>query len=218
VPTANSGYFLALTDLGRSGARPRIIATRTHDRLETAGIAPQHTAEYRAYPSHGACGLGGAEYLTNYEMVSAASHRMMEVLRDSAANRTLDQMADRPSRLVRAWLVQILVIFVCIGGCTTLPRLPAAPANSTQLAKISSISGARHWPDIDIAPMLRTGNESVQREMLALKKPVNQLPVAYYLAIPGGGDSEAFGAGLLVGWTASGTRPEFKVVTGIPTC
>lgn len=38
-----------------------------------------------------------------------------------------------------------------------------------------------------------------------------------YLAISGGGADGAFGAGLLAGWTALGTRPEFTVVTGIST-
>ena len=44
-----------------------------------------------------------------------------------------------------------------------------------------------------------------------------ELPPAYFLAISGGGDNGAYGAGFLNGWTASGTRPEFKVVTGIST-
>ena len=38
-----------------------------------------------------------------------------------------------------------------------------------------------------------------------------------YLAISGGGSNGAFGAGLLDGWTASGTRPEFAIVTGVST-
>jgi hypothetical protein len=37
------------------------------------------------------------------------------------------------------------------------------------------------------------------------------------LAISGGGPDGAFGAGLLCGWTQSGTRPPFKLVTGIST-
>ena len=44
-----------------------------------------------------------------------------------------------------------------------------------------------------------------------------ELPPAYFLAISGGGDNGAYGAGFLNGWTASGTRPEFKVVTGVST-
>jgi hypothetical protein len=39
----------------------------------------------------------------------------------------------------------------------------------------------------------------------------------HYLAISGGGAKGAFGAGLFSGWTASGTRPEFTMVTGIST-
>ena len=35
--------------------------------------------------------------------------------------------------------------------------------------------------------------------------------------ISGGGDDGAFGAGLLVGWSARGDRPQFDVVTGVST-
>ena len=38
-----------------------------------------------------------------------------------------------------------------------------------------------------------------------------------FLAVSGGGSDGAFGAGVLSGWTATGTRPEFTVVTGIST-
>jgi predicted acylesterase/phospholipase RssA len=36
-----------------------------------------------------------------------------------------------------------------------------------------------------------------------------------YLAISGGGENGAFAAGLLLGWTDAGNRPEFSVVTGV---
>jgi hypothetical protein len=39
----------------------------------------------------------------------------------------------------------------------------------------------------------------------------------HYLAISGGGANGAYGAGLLVGWSQMGTRPEFTMVTGIST-
>jgi predicted patatin/cPLA2 family phospholipase len=41
------------------------------------------------------------------------------------------------------------------------------------------------------------------------------LPPVSYLAVSGGGDNGAFGAGLMNGWTETGTRPEFKMVTGV---
>lgn len=37
------------------------------------------------------------------------------------------------------------------------------------------------------------------------------------LALSGGGANGAYGAGVLVGWTESGARPEFSVVTGVST-
>lgn len=37
------------------------------------------------------------------------------------------------------------------------------------------------------------------------------------LALSGGGANGAFGAGIVVGWTQTGTRPEFDIVTGIST-
>jgi hypothetical protein len=43
------------------------------------------------------------------------------------------------------------------------------------------------------------------------------VPPARFLAISGGGENGAYGAGLLVGWTATGTRPTFKLVTGVST-
>ena len=40
-------------------------------------------------------------------------------------------------------------------------------------------------------------------------------PISNLLAISGGADDGAFGAGLLVGWSEHGNRPEFDLVTGI---
>jgi predicted acylesterase/phospholipase RssA len=40
-------------------------------------------------------------------------------------------------------------------------------------------------------------------------------PVVEILALSGGGNEGAFGAGLLAGWTARGNRPQFEVVTGV---
>jgi predicted acylesterase/phospholipase RssA len=42
-------------------------------------------------------------------------------------------------------------------------------------------------------------------------------PLVTSLSVSGGGSDGAFGAGLLVGWTASGKRPEFDIVTGVST-
>jgi predicted acylesterase/phospholipase RssA len=43
------------------------------------------------------------------------------------------------------------------------------------------------------------------------------LPELQLLSISGGGENGAFGAGLLCGWSAQGTRPVFELVTGVST-
>lgn len=57
-----------------------------------------------------------------------------------------------------------------------------------------------------------------QRERTARGLPANApLPTATLLSVSGGGENGAFGAGLLCGWSETGTRPEFNLVTGVST-
>src|SRR3974377_2086424 len=56
-----------------------------------------------------------------------------------------------------------------------------------------------------------------EKAYLATQGHTGPLPPAAFLAISGGGDNGAFAAGFLNGWTQTGTRPPFKLVTGIST-
>ena len=56
-----------------------------------------------------------------------------------------------------------------------------------------------------------------RRGLRARATPSRSLPPANYLAVSGGSDNGAFAAGLLVGWSDSGTGPSSKLVTGIST-
>lgn len=49
------------------------------------------------------------------------------------------------------------------------------------------------------------------------RRPAVLPPVRNVLVLSGGGAYGAYSAGVLVGWTESGTRPQFDVVTGIST-
>lgn len=103
-------------------------------------------------------------------------------------------------------------------ACSTPSRLPPEPSESTTKVSILDIPNVRFFPDEQIAELVEEGLASVQREMKALGvKSPSELPEANFLAISGGGDDGAFGAGLLKGWTESGTRPAFKMVTGVST-
>jgi predicted acylesterase/phospholipase RssA len=103
-------------------------------------------------------------------------------------------------------------------ACSAPKRLEAVPSELQDQANIIGMPDVRYWSG-DSEEFLRDGIESFRREQAFLVKSGHKgpLPVAEFLAISGGGDNGAFGAGLLVGWTAAGNRPEFKAVTGIST-
>ncbi|MCZ6616565.1 MAG: patatin-like phospholipase family protein [Gammaproteobacteria bacterium] len=97
-----------------------------------------------------------------------------------------------------------------LGGCGSLERNPV-PLNSMDDAlplrtkDIRAIAG-KYSPEFQqdaIEAVLGDGGMGLEH--------------AAFLAISGGGSRGAFGAGVLNGWTETGTRPEFRLVTGIST-
>lgn len=77
-----------------------------------------------------------------------------------------------------------------------------------QTAVPMGIPGVRTWADAPLS-VLRT-----QVTQLAALDTGHSISV---LALSGGGEHGAFGAGLLNGWSESGRRPSFDVVTGVST-
>ena len=98
-------------------------------------------------------------------------------------------------------------------------RLPPVPRELTARATIPGISGGRYLVGVDLEPFVQDVLAARQREeeFFARSGHSGPLPPLEMLAVSGGGDKGAFGAGLLCGWSASGTRPTFKAVTGIST-
>ena len=104
-----------------------------------------------------------------------------------------------------------------VAGCATpLPRTPV-PEALTERAKPLDLDGIRTFGDAPADSHTRGINATAPliRARLLASNARGQVPVERYLAISGGADNGAFGAGLLVGWGATGRRPEFTVVTGI---
>ncbi len=122
----------------------------------------------------------------------------------------------------RLLVLLMAAALVLVAACSHPDRLPSVPRADTARALPLGIANARFFADGDVAPMIQEGMRSLEREMAALraegKNPMRtNLPTAYYLAVSGGGDNGAFGAGLLNGWSETGTRPEFRMVTGVST-
>ena len=105
-----------------------------------------------------------------------------------------------------------------LAACSTPARLPAVPATVSTQAD-PELSRVRFLVSRETDSFKAEAQSSIAKEQqwLASQGRAGDLPPVYFLAVSGGGDNGAYGAGLLNGWTASGTRPEFKFVTGVST-
>jgi predicted patatin/cPLA2 family phospholipase len=109
----------------------------------------------------------------------------------------------------------LLLLFALAQGCVSVPKRVPVPDDLITSASIPAIPRARVWGDE--APPYADAWFALTKAELKAEQPANFGRPHRYLAISGGGAKGAFGAGLLVGWTEAGTRPEFNMVTGIST-
>jgi hypothetical protein len=119
--------------------------------------------------------------------------------------------------LRRAPALSALVVFVHaagLQGCATEPvRHPVPETRAAQAVVPGMPPDVRYWGD-DASSAFRDWLASPDDELGACCAGLMDRP-HNYLVVSSGGVEGAFGAGLLVGWTATGTRPEFQVVTGV---
>lgn len=138
------------------------------------------------------------------------------------ANASHRSMTPRQAHKGRPYHVLLLVgvaIGLLLQGCASPMRLAAVPKEQQAAAVVGDMNKIRYWQQEDLAVLQADALEAFKREAALLAKAGHNgpLPPVNYLAISGGGEDGAFGAGLLIGWTEAGTRPEFKLVTGIST-
>jgi predicted acylesterase/phospholipase RssA len=97
----------------------------------------------------------------------------------------------------------ILAILFMFAGCSSLPRTSYSASDAAS-STVLNFSELRRYADEPASAFLKT-------DVSSRPGPVS------YLALSGGGADGAYGAGVLNGWTAAGTRPEFSVVSGVST-
>lgn len=119
----------------------------------------------------------------------------------------------RPSHVIISLVATVSMALTV--GCGSVPKRTPVPQEFTETAQIPGIPQARSWGD-EPAPWAEAWFALSQAELEA-RFPDVMAKEHTYLAISGGGQNGAFGAGLLLGWTAAGTRPEFTAVTGVST-
>ncbi len=92
----------------------------------------------------------------------------------------------------------VLVLLVMVSACAERPQEAVATRTLLPMEAV----------DPDAAP---------SQVLAAQSSHVEDDGVHTVLALSAGGADGAYGAGVLVGWTKSGTRPQFDVVTGVST-
>ena len=112
-------------------------------------------------------------------------------------------------------------LLALLPACSLPVRNAAVPYRQEARAVPLGLTDVRYivGNDADMARLSHDVADTWVRERAWRKKQglSGALPPSNLLALSGGGDNGAFGAGLLNGWTASGKRPEFLLVTGIST-
>jgi predicted acylesterase/phospholipase RssA len=114
-------------------------------------------------------------------------------------------------------MVSLLVaLSLTLQACASVPPRNAVPEERVEQVTVPGGPTARMWGDaFPDDHDLRI--EIVKNQFAATSDEDAYTAPRHYLSISGGGADGAFGAGLLKGWSESGTRPEMWIVTGIST-
>jgi Patatin-like phospholipase len=113
--------------------------------------------------------------------------------------------------------VALVALVALVAGCAELPRNPP-PVELMGEAVIPGMPGVRtpagRRSDVMADDLAQSFAQESRSDFPAGADGVVRYP---HLALSGGGPNGAFGAGFLEGWTATGKRPVFKIVTGVST-
>lgn len=114
---------------------------------------------------------------------------------------------------ITRFVAQSCLVLLCV-GCATHDRTLIAPSLETysDFGPVGMPAGVRIFADEEDL----TGNAFAAEMRKGLAKSAGRSGLDI-LALSGGGQDGAYGAGVLNGWSKKGTRPEFDVVTGIST-
>lgn len=128
--------------------------------------------------------------------------------------RSIKQILGRATARALAMLAIVAGVIGCASSTIRIP-VPVELADEVEVAGVGHVRAWGDAPMKNIDRLAKRRRKQMQATRPAFLKKRNQ--TISYLAISGGGSNGAFGAGLLNGWSASGKRPEFEIVSGVST-
>ncbi len=123
----------------------------------------------------------------------------------------------RNSGFQRAAAVAVFLLLPLWSGCGAMVSHNPVPREIAARAQIPGFPNVRRWSNQETPEFVADMVKSRDQMMAYFKAHPEEPPPTHtdILAISGGGENGAFGAGLLCGWTQKGDRPKFRLVTGI---
>jgi hypothetical protein len=103
----------------------------------------------------------------------------------------------------------LVVLSLSVIGCANLPRQPDPPTGAGHATLPGFRETVRYVADSQATYRMRSERVRARLHEAVGERPLNML------ALSGGGAGGTFGAGVLLGWSRQGTRPEFDIVTGV---
>lgn len=118
-----------------------------------------------------------------------------------------------------SFLIGAAGLFLLSGCGASLEEMRTpVPEPLVASASVPGYKQVRFWGDDGKSvPRSYLANQAAQVMRAAKADPTHNPFDRKFLAISGGGSNGAFGAGILSGWSAAGTRPQFDIVTGVST-
>jgi hypothetical protein len=112
-------------------------------------------------------------------------------------------------------MTSVFISMILLSSCASMKKYKPLPSQLESKAQVPGFHNVRAWADVYSKSLEASATQSLLQEKAANHGKFK--PVMAALALSGGGGDGAFGAGYLCGWTRAGTRPTFKLVTGIST-
>jgi predicted acylesterase/phospholipase RssA len=120
-----------------------------------------------------------------------------------------------PKHWIFRILLMVLITLPTAGCMSTSDRLPAVPRERAIQFDYLGIPDSRFH--LTSEPERFATMWIAAERKLARSRPSGWKGTEHMLALSGGGDNGAYGAGILYGWSQRGDRPEFTLVTGVST-
>src|SRR5256886_17671762 len=109
----------------------------------------------------------------------------------------------------------LLLPGILLLGCLLLSGCAGVPRRGAPVVDYANATLPGFPPDIRWSAQTRRDFDGRRARLLRQVQAAARGGPINVLVLSGGGAGGAFGAGALAGWSRSGTRPEFQIVTGV---